>query len=261
MYHEGKAYSTINLARSALSSLGIKIDQVIIGSHPIISRLMKGIFNKRPTRARYTSTWDADEVLQYLRSLPKVKELSLKQLTLKLTMLIALTQAARPQTIHLLTTRNMAITESKAIIHLEEALKHTRPSKPLQAVVIEQYPHDEDLCTLNVLKEYMIRTKEWRIENSRLILSHVQPHKPVSRDTIRRWLHTVMKEAGIDTQSFGPYSTRSASASKAAKINIHLDDIMKTAGWTRQSTFNKFYNKDIIERDTYANQLLNSNPT
>ena len=38
MFHEGKSYSTINTARSSLSSLGIRIDGVPAGAHPTISR-------------------------------------------------------------------------------------------------------------------------------------------------------------------------------------------------------------------------------
>ena len=63
---------------------------------------MKGIFNLRPPRPRYESTWDVSKVHHFLRSLSPVKYLKLKDLTLKLTMLIALTNAARAQLIHLM---------------------------------------------------------------------------------------------------------------------------------------------------------------
>ena len=65
-----------------------------------------------------------------------------------------------------------------------------------------------------------------------------------------------MKEAGIDTAVYGPYSTRAASASKAAASNLHINDIMKTAGWSRQSTFARFYNKEIVNKDTYSDVIL-----
>jgi hypothetical protein len=54
---------------------------------------MKGIFALRPPKPCYVSASDVNAVLMYLRKLSPVKQLTLKDLTLKLTMLMALTQA------------------------------------------------------------------------------------------------------------------------------------------------------------------------
>jgi hypothetical protein len=45
---KGKAYRTINLSRSMLSSTLGKIDGVDIGKHPLVVKLMKGAYNKKP---------------------------------------------------------------------------------------------------------------------------------------------------------------------------------------------------------------------
>ena len=86
----------------------------------------------------------------------------------------------------------------------------------------------------------MSRTKNLRKSEDRLFISYIKPHKRVSRDTIRRWLYSTMKDADINIEKFGPYSTRSASVSKAVKLDIPIDYIMKTAGWSRSSTFEFF---------------------
>ena len=62
---------------------------------PHIVRLLKGIFNLRPTRAWYTETWDVNIGLSYLKPIPVGKESYLKDLTIKLTMLLTLKLAAR----------------------------------------------------------------------------------------------------------------------------------------------------------------------
>ncbi|CAG2227253.1 Leucine-rich repeat-containing protein 56 [Mytilus edulis] len=41
-------YSSLNLARGALSSLGLTIDSIPVGRHAMVIRYMKGIFNLRP---------------------------------------------------------------------------------------------------------------------------------------------------------------------------------------------------------------------
>ena len=94
-FESGCGYSSLNTARCALSAIGIVRDGFAIGSHPIIIRFMKGVFNLKPTRARYSEIWDVNKVLLYLQSLSPIAKLSLKMLTLKLAMLIALTFASR----------------------------------------------------------------------------------------------------------------------------------------------------------------------
>ena len=94
LYESGCGYSAINTARCALSAIGIVKEGFAIGAHPLIVRFMKGIFNLRPTNSRYCEIWDVSKVLLYLQKLSPVSKLSLKLLTYKLAMLIALTLGA-----------------------------------------------------------------------------------------------------------------------------------------------------------------------
>lgn len=94
------------LGYSALSSF-IKVDGFKVGEHPIISRFMSGAFNRKPTFPRYVETWNPQIVLSHLKAYPDIKELSLKQLTLKLTMIMALVTAQRTQPLKLLSINDM----------------------------------------------------------------------------------------------------------------------------------------------------------
>lgn len=93
------SYSVLNTYRSMLTQtlpyFGIKW----IENSVLISKLLKGYFNLKPVKPRISFTWDASIVLRYLVILFPLSELSLKLLTLKLIALIALTTAARAQTI------------------------------------------------------------------------------------------------------------------------------------------------------------------
>ena len=51
---------------------------------------------------RYTAVWNVNQVLDYLKTLYPVNGISLKSLTLKLTMLLALVTAQRGQSLLLL---------------------------------------------------------------------------------------------------------------------------------------------------------------
>ena len=102
LYEAGLGYSTINTARSALSTVVFMPDNCTIGSHPLIIRFIKGIFELRTPKPRHTHTWDVGEVLNYFKSLKGNNLLSLKDLTMKVSAILLLVSAQRVQTIHLI---------------------------------------------------------------------------------------------------------------------------------------------------------------
>lgn len=63
-----------------------------IEKHPLVS---KGVYNSRPPQPQYSTTWDVDMVTRYLQSMGENKALSLKQLSQKLALLMALVDASR----------------------------------------------------------------------------------------------------------------------------------------------------------------------
>ena len=69
LHDKGHSYSSVNLARSALSSIMIIDNHLTFGCHPLVVRCMKAIYNLRPPRAKYVHTWDVNLVLVFLRRL------------------------------------------------------------------------------------------------------------------------------------------------------------------------------------------------
>ena len=107
LYNQGLSYSTINTARSALSSI-ITVDSgKHFGSHPLVLRFFKGIYELRKPQPKYNCIWDVSNVLTYLRTLHPHDAISLKSLTLKLVMLLLLVTGQRGQAIYLLSLDGM----------------------------------------------------------------------------------------------------------------------------------------------------------
>lgn len=186
-FTNGLGYSSINTARSALSAFGIMLGQYPAGSHPTVIRFMRGVFNIRPLRSRYTEVWDVNKMLRYLRSLSPVKYLSLKDLTIKLTSLIALTNAARTQTLQLLSVHKLKKLNSKFVLFFDGLLKQSRPGNDFSFIELFAFPPDRRLCVFTVLKEYLRRTRVLRgAGETKLLLSYMKPHKPVTNHTISR---------------------------------------------------------------------------
>ncbi len=92
-FDRGLEYRTLNVYRSALSAFHPNIGDTPVGSHPMIKRLMAGVFNGRPPMPRYTDTWDANKVLEHCTSMAENRDLTLKQLTIKTAILVAPTTA------------------------------------------------------------------------------------------------------------------------------------------------------------------------
>lgn len=88
LYKNDLSYSCINTARSALSCF-IKINNIDVGKHPLVSRFMRGIFQLRPTVSRYIEILDVNTFFDNIRNMNCNERLSLKQLTLKTVSLMA----------------------------------------------------------------------------------------------------------------------------------------------------------------------------
>ena len=257
LYEQGLTYSAINTARSALSSYIVLEDGTSLGQHRLVSRLLKGIFQSNPPSPRYSETWDVSVVLHYLQGLSPVGTLTLKELTPKLVTLILLVSGQRGQTVHLLNLSNMRVSVDSYTFSFSKWLKQTRPGFPNPTVTLTAF-RDSRLCVVTTLKEYISRTEPLRGSESQLFVSYTKPHKAVSRDTIGRWVKTVLSSAGIDTKKFKPHSTRAAAVSAASNVSVSLDEIMSTAGWSSESTFAKFYNKPVLRESQFASSVLGS---
>ena len=258
LYNQGLSYSTINTARSAISSI-ITVDSgKHFGSHPLVIRFFKGIYELRRPQPKYSCIWDVSKVLSYLRTLHPPDALSLKSLTLKLVMLLLLVTGQRGQTIYLLSLDGMTVNANYCQFQLLDHTKTSKPGKKCEPLVFHEYTPDPKLCPLSTLKEYIQKTKPLRNTEKRLFISFIRPHKAVSRDTISRWTKDVLKLSGIDINTFTAHSTRAATASKAKAKDVPLDVILSTIGWASAQTFSKFYNKPVAKENIMVDAVLSS---
>ena len=136
-----------------------------------------------------------------------------------------------------------------------DLLKTSTPNHHQTEISFPGFPADRALCVVKYLFEYVRRTKDIRGTETRLFLSWRKPHKAVNRDSIRRWTKFGLEKAGIDTSVFCPHSTRAASTSKAAQ-RLPLSTVLRTAGWRRESTFARFYQKDVVHDDPFGASVL-----
>lgn len=256
LYNNGLGYVSLNSARSALSTVLGRIDEFPLGSHPIITRFMKGISRMRPPKAKYTVTWDPQEVLDNLQSLKDNEHLSVRDLTRKLVALMLLGSGQRVQTLHNIKLNEISFSTNSCLINVTNRLKHTRTQSG-QALHFQGFSNKK-LCVLTCLRIYIEITKDLR-KCDYLFIQSRSPHRRASVQTISKWAKEILCLAGIDTSIFSSHSFRHASTSKASLLGVSLDSVFKCAGWSdRSSVFARFYNRPIVNKNEFSNAVLNA---
>ena len=199
-------------------------------------------------------------MLQHIVSMGDSNNLPLKDLTMKLAMLVALTTAQRGQSIHLMDIKGMVAEKEAYTFMLGTNIKQSRPTKsPSERIIrLKAYPTDKKLCVVDTCSVYFKKTRLIRGNESSLFLTYQKPHKKASRDTIRRWIQQFMQLSGVDVAVCKPHSVRSAASSKTKANKASLVEVMKTAGWDSVATFTRFYDKEIDTTKAFSYTVLTS---
>ena len=95
----------------------------------MVSRLLEGVFESRPSFPRYKDIWNVSVVFGYLKTLPPPEGLSFKDIIHKTVLLVALLSGQRCQTVHALTVSGMRITKDTVHFDIVKLLKTSKPGK------------------------------------------------------------------------------------------------------------------------------------
>ena len=256
LFDDGLGYNALSTARSALSNVVFIPGLRSLADHPLVKRFLKCVFNMRPPNPRYVIIWDTNIVIKYLATLNN-NNISFKDLTLKLTMLLALLAGQRVSTIHTFRSDAILCREKEVIFYIHELLKHDRPKFKKLPISYHAYPHEPQICPVTLIKQYLqVRNTLVPETEYMFFITHGTPHHGASKDTIARWIKEVMTTSGIDTSHFKPHSCRSASTSSASNAGISIANILKAGQWSKESTFYKFYKRNILWEDISKNDVF-----
>ena len=130
LHSEGYKYHSLN---SYLSNIIYYeyVDGVSVGSHPTVTRLLQGAFNNRPPQPRYSTFWDVGMVVQHFKGLGANKDFSLKQLTMKTVMLLALTRPSHLADMSKLSLQTRSYKANGVTFQPIHLSKQSRSSKPV----------------------------------------------------------------------------------------------------------------------------------
>jgi hypothetical protein len=254
-FNDGASYSVLNTSRSAISLISLSN----ILQDGLITRFLKGVFKQKPTKPKYSSTWDTFPVLNYMEKLPPMSQLKIKEMAEKVATLLALATAHRLQTLALINIDNISKSKSGISIKIPDLIKTSRPGSFQPELYLPFFETRPGLCVASCVLDYLEITKNLRDKNNkRLLILTVKPYGPASPQTIGHWIKSLLSKAGIDTDQFSAYSTRHAAVSAAFNKGVDIATIRRTAGWSPQSqTFMKFYNRPIQSSNNhFAHSVL-----
>ena len=218
---------------------------------------------QNPPKPRYSHFWDVGIVLRFISQLGENNTLSLKWISIKTAMLMALTRPSRSADLSQLNIRLRTYTHEGVIFQPSHLSKQSHSSKPIKEFFFPYYTPDESLCLVKALQVYEECTASFRTGESKstLFLSWIGKHEPVSSSTIARWLRTCLQDAGIDTDTFKAHSVRGAACLSAAWSGVTTTDILNAADWSNETTFQQFYHREVRDRSTFGSTVLMSADT
>ena len=213
-FDSGLLYRSLNALRSAISTSHSKVDSHNVGSHPLVSRLLKGMFNARPPSPQYNGSWDVSVVVELLRN-HRSADLTIPELGKKVVTLMALANADRCSDLAALDRDYLKWTPSGVQFTVVQLTK-TRTAGPPRTVHYSSLPEDAEACPVSTLHLYIERTEDQTAKLAfpkPVFITSRKPFRRARPGTFGRWIKDNLKAAGIDTGQFTAQSTRSASTS------------------------------------------------
>ena len=268
LLEKGRAFSTIKVYLAAISACHMGLaDGRTVGQHPLVCKFMKGARRERPVVQSLVPPWDLALVLDSLSRPPfePLEEVSMKILSLKTALLLALSTSKRVSDLHALSANPGLTTFSaggaKVVIKPNPAFVPKNPFLKIVPVDLEAFhpppfSSDEDrrlhcLCPVRALKVYIDRSKTSR-QSDQLFVSW-DPRavgKPITKMRLSRWLVEAIQSA-YDSKGMLPpeglraHSTRGMAASWALCGGVSIQDVCTAASWSSPLTFVRFYRLDV----------------
>jgi len=231
------------------------IEVVPIGQHPLVSRLIRGIYNSRPPIPQYCSTWDVAAALSWLKNQGDDQDLSLKELSGKLVLLMALVSANRTAELQALDLQFRFYSPNGVTFKLASLTKKRKVRAPLKNVSLLPLL----MTAVSVQCVHEKATKNFKDTQPGMPAPlFLKPHKLTSQ-IIAHWIKDTLKKAEVDTNTFKAHSVQWASTSAAVGKGLHIADILKKADWNRESTFQQFYYQSSSSAEkNFAQAVLSS---
>ena len=244
------------------------IDGSKVGEHRLLIRLLKGVFNKRPPARKEVPGWDLAVVLKGLRKPPfePLKSAPMKFVSWKAAFLTAICTAARSSDLHRFghAPPHLRFKDKQGSVVLTPRTlkKQCRPGHSFKESTLVKFGEDRKLDPVRAIKIYLERVASRRGSTPNLFLTIGKDGKPASSQTLAKWLSSTISQTFESEQKTlsGPHNAhtlRAVSTSMAKLKGVSPQAILDAADWSSESTFARFYLKEVTsERASFSRAVL-----
>ena len=261
LFHEGKRVNTIKNYRSAIAVVHRGFtDGSTVGSSQVLQQLLRGMVNSRPMARPLPPTWSINGVLRALAGEPyePLHAAPLELLTRKTLFLVAAATGRRRSCLQALTVKPGHIRFEGHGVRLIPDPEFLPKNQTLDFLPGDLFipeissassvPEDRKWCPVRALKWYLHRTKDIRA-SQRLFVLPRNPFTAASKDTISRWIVSLIAKHAKPGESIRAHDVRAHASSTAWFRGVPLLDIMKAAAWKTPSSFVSTYLTNVISSE------------
>ena len=213
---------------------------------PQSNKLLSRFTRLRPSMPRLPGVvWDINQVLNYIKTLPHNRDLTLMQLSAKTVFLLLICTTRRHADIMAIHTGYIFKDANCFVCQLQNLSKtYSLTNISVQNLEVVRFPQDTQICPYKALSWYLYRTKSLR-HSCKWLFVITTDHTEAAPATVSRWIKNIMSEAGIDKNLYKPHSTQGASSSFLLSSDMPLDDVLKKGCWLTPSVFKSHYARTV----------------
>jgi hypothetical protein len=232
-----KAESTIRSVYSAiLFHFRLSGRQDFLLQNPIIQMFVRGAQRLAPPPTKKCVIWDPETPLSFISSRPRPTEF--RPAGQEALLLLLLSTGIRVDC-----ASKLSKTFSRSSTFVEIPYLLPRKTGVSDPQVIRVYEENPRLCPVRALEHFVLLADKRR-KSSEEFMFVSSTGKRAHIDTLRHWVSDLLEESGV-IASAG--SCRSASTSAAVSRDVNIDTVLKSAGWARESTFRRFYQRQVVK--------------
>ncbi len=245
---EGKSTSRVRTAVSAMKFFLRVYNRLDLAECVLIDMFSKGAQNLAPLPAAKLSVWDPNKVLNMIQG--RIRSSSFLCLAKEALILLLLATGWRVDDAWKLSGEVTFVHEA-AIFRF--AQKRKCPIKRVYTVTqtVKSFVSSPRICPVEAIRAFLICARKKRDNQKFLFVSSTGSR--ASKDTLRRWVRDELKLAGISASAG---SCRSASTSLAMERNMSIDVVMRSAGWTSENTFRRYYQREVLKDEAPVNLFM-----
>ncbi len=229
-----RAASTIRQVHASLLYFFSLYQRDDIIQAPVITLHVKGAQRLAPKNEKSPFIWDPEVPLQYLENRPFPA--TFRQAGQEALLLLLLATGIRVSDANRLSKKMTKTGAVWAIPFLEDRKTGPSPPQLIKAYAVAR------LCPARALQRYLALASHRRAAGERFLFISSKGTR-ASVDTLRHWVVELLDAAGIKATAG---SCRSAATSSAVIRNVDIDAVMKAAGWAKESTFRRYYQRALL---------------